>query len=409
MKKYQNKSVLVVDGGGLFSPLAELLTKDFGRVGYFIDWQSGFADGRELLIGTGLKDVEKVKYFWDVVNEFDLFVFPDVWAGDMQEYLRSIGKRVWGAGKASSLELFRWKTREIMKEVGLPTKDAWAVTGITKLRDMLKTKKDVFVKISQFRGIHETFHSENYRQVKGLLDELESKFGAMLETIPFIVEEGIPDAREIGYDGFCIDGQFPKKAFIGVEIKDKAYLGKVINYDDLPDTVKDVNDKLAPYMKGYRQLFSTEVREKDGKGYLIDLTCRQPSPAGEPELHVMENLAEVMWEGSGGVLIEPEYRAKYVAQIILCSNWAMCHFQLVEFPEEVRPFVKLYNHAIIDGKDYVVPQIAPMKELGSVIGFGNTPEEAIKMAQKNAEKVDGFDVEKEVESLDKAAKLMEKT
>ena len=407
--KYQDKSVLVIDGSCLFSPLAELLTKDFGKVGYFIDWQSGFADGRELIIGTGLKGVEKVKYLWDVVDEYDLFVFPDVWAGDLQEYLRRAGKRVWGTGKASSLELFRWKTRELMKKAGLPMKDAEVVNGMSNLRGVLKQRSDVFVKISQFRGIHETFHSENYGQVKGLLDELESKFGSMLETIPFVVEESIPDAKEIGYDGFCIDGKFPNKAFVGAEIKDKAYFGRVVEYDDLPDTVRLVNDKLSPHMEGYRQFFSTEIREQGGKGYPIDLTCRQPSPAGEPELHAMTNLAEVLYEGANGVLIEPEYSAKFVAQIILSSNWAMHHFQMVEFPDKIRPFVKLYNHAIINGKDYIVPQIAPMKELGSVIGLGNTPEEAVKMAKNNAKQIDGFDIEIECDALDEAVKLMEKT
>jgi predicted RNase H-like HicB family nuclease len=402
-----DKKVIVVDGGGLFSPLAERLAKDFEKVGYFVEWQSSFPDGKDLVVGTGIEGVERVKYLWDVIDDYDLFVFPDVWQGDLQEYLRKQGKRVWGTGKASTLELSRWKTKELMKQAGLPSKNDRQVTGITELRAALKTAKDVFVKISQFRGLHETFHSANEADSKGVVDELEAKYGPILELIPFIIEECIPDAMEIGYDGFCIDGEFPDQSFIGIEIKDKAYFGKLINYDDLPESVRKVNEAFAPHMQGYRQFFSTEIREKDGKGYLIDLTCRQPSPAGEPEIHAMDNLAEVLWFGAEGKLVQPKYSAKFVAQVILCSDWAQNHIQMVEFPDEVRPFVKLYNHAIIEGKDYVINQPYVMKQIGSVIGLGNTPEEAVKMAKENAEKVTGFDIEREVDALDKAVKEME--
>ena len=405
----KEKSVCVYDGGGLFSPLAELLVKDFGRVGYFVPWESSFPDGRELIIGSGLNGVDRIKHFWDEFNDYDLFVFPDVWHGDLQEYLRSSGKRVWGSGNQSMLELSRWHAKELIEKVGLPHKKDWQIQGISKLRDFLKNNTDVFVKVSQFRGLGETFYSKSYEDSKGMLDELESKNGAMMDVIYFVVEQAIPDALEIGYDGFSIDGKFPKKAFIGVEIKDKAYFGKLVDYDDLPESVRMVNDKFSSNMDGYRQFFSTEVREKDGKGYLIDLTCRQPSPAGEPELHTMKNLAEVLWEGADGKLVEPDYSSKFIAQVILCSEWAQSHFQPVHFPEEIRPFVKLYNHAIIEGVDYVINQVPKMKQIGSVIGLGNTPEEAIKTAKDNALKVSGFDIESEVDALDQAVKEMEES
>jgi hypothetical protein len=400
---------ILIRDNGLFVSLAELLARAEGveKVGYFCDWESSFPDGRELVIGTGLEGIARVKYFWDEVDDYDLIVFPDVWGGDLQEYLRKQGRRVWGAGRNASLELARWKTKEKLKELGLPDNEAAQVHGIDNLRSYLKENEGVFVKISALRGLGETFESENYVQSKGQLDELEAKFGAMVTQIDFIVEKKIPDAKEVGYDGYCIDGEFPNQSFFGIEVKDKAYFGMLMDYDKLPQSVRDTNTKLSYGMDGYRQFWSTELREKDGKGYLIDATARHASPAGETFCHAFTNLPEILFEGAGGKLVHPKSSAKYAAQIILCSEWAESHMQAVEFPEEIRPFVKLFNHCRIDGVDYVVPQIAQMKQVGSVIGLGNTPDEACNAAKERAKQVKGYDLEAETDALDKAVAEME--
>lgn len=402
-----SKSVLVYDNG-LFISLAERLVGHFGKVGYFCPWVSGFPDGRELVIGSGLEGIDRVKYFWNELNNYDLFVFPDVWDGDVQEYLRSIGKRVWGAGEKSHLELSRWKAKELIKECGLPLVESEKVHGIENLRIYLKENEGVFVKISALRGLGETFASENYEQSKGQLDELRSKYGALMDAIDFIVEKKIPDAEEVGYDGYCIDGEFPNSSFVGVESKDCAYFGQFVDYDELPDSVKEVNTALSYHMEGYRQFWSTEIREKDGAGYLIDITARHASPAGETFIHAANNLPEILWHGAAGELVHMESEFKYAAQIIMCSEWAEEHCQQVTFPEEIRPFVKLYNHCMIDGSDYVVPQIAKMKQIGSVIGLGNTPEEACDAAKEYAEQIKGYDIESEADSLDECVETLAK-
>jgi hypothetical protein len=383
--------------------LAERLVVDFGKVGYFVDWQSGFPDAKELLVGYGLKGVTREKYFWDVVGSYDLIVYPDCWNGDQQEFLRSRGMRVWGAGKNASLELARWDTKSRMEKVKLPVNESEQIHGLENLRVYLQLHDDVFVKISAYRGLGETFESQNYEQSKGQLDELRAKYGPMMDVIDFVVEKKIPDAAEQGYDGYCIDGEFPDHSFFGFEIKDKAYFGKYMEYDELPKDVRDVNTKLSYTMEGYRQFFSTELRNE----FLIDVTARQASPAGETYCHAFKNLAEILWEGAAGVLVHPECDFEYAAQIILCSEWAEEHFQPLEIPEEVRPYAKIYNHAIIDGVDYSVPQIARMKQIGSVVGLGNTPEEACDMAKQHADKIKGYDVDAETDALDKAVKLME--
>lgn len=405
-----DKKVLVYDNG-LFVSLALRLadTEKFNKVDYFREWQDGFTDGRELIIGNGLEDfgVGRLKYFWPSINDYDLFIFPDCWHGDLQVYLRSIGKNVWGGGARSDLELCRWKTKELIGELGLPVNESEKVHGLENLRVYLKENDDVFVKVSALRGLGETFESQNYEMSKGQLDELRSKNGAMMDEIDFIVEKKIPDASEIGYDGYCIDGEFPNSAFVGAEVKDQAYLGKLVDYDELPESVKETNTKLSESMDGYRQFWSTEIREKDGVGYLIDVTARHASPAGETYCQAFDNLPEILYYGAQGQLIHPETETKFCAQIIICSEWAEKHSFPISFPEEIRPFVKLYNHCRIEGVDVVMPQLAAMKQVGSVVGLGKTVEQAVESAKEMAEQIEGYDLEIEADALDKAVLEME--
>lgn len=407
-----DKSALVIDNG-LFVSLAVRLSRDFAKVGYFYEWQSGFPDGRELIIGEGIPGITREKYLWDVIDDYDLFIFPDVWNGDLQEHLRRLGKRVWGTGHGSWVELSRWRLRNQFQELGLDENPTVQVEGTQELRKYLKDHKDQFVKVSSFRGIGETWFSENLEMSEFQIRDYEQRLGAMAETMRFICENAIPKALEVGYDGYCIDGQFPDSAIVGVEIKDQAYFGEFRKYDQLPENVREVNASMGKVMEQfqYRQFFSTEIREKDGKSYLIDTTARHASPAGEIYCEMFDNLAEILWQGSAGILVNPRTKNgdKFGAQIILTSEWyALSNWQPMRFPEELRPHLKLYYPCRINGIDYCVPQLAHMKQLGSVVATGKTPEAAIKLCKERAEQIKGFDLETEAGALDKALEEMKK-
>lgn len=408
----KDKSVLVVDRG-LFVSIAESLVGVFGKVGYFAFWESGFTDGRELVLGQGLDGIDRVKYFEKDYHNYDLLVFPDVYDGWMIKDLRDAGLRVWGSGVGSELETLRWKTKERFKELGLPVNESHRVEGVNGLRKFLKeTDKDWYVKVSLLRGLGETWHANGYDQSKGFIDDFESKNGALSHVIHFILESPIEDADEIGYDGYCVDGQFPETSMYGWEIKDEAYLGTVSSYENLPKEVRAVNDALSPVMLElqYRNFFSTELRNE----YCIDPSCRHASPAGEVLVENIENLGDVLWEGAEGRLVQPVFRKKYGAQIILSSEWARDHWQMVKFPDDIRQYVKLYNHCRIDDgngiADYVVPQFVPhfdrMKEIGSVVALADDPQEAIDLCKERAETVKGFKVTFDGDALDQAAEEM---
>jgi len=235
--------------------------------------------------------------------------------------------------------------------------------------------------------------------------------GAFKKIAEFIVEDEIPDAVEIGYDGYSIGGQFARGAIVGVEIKDRAYLGRTMRYSSLPENVREVNDKLSPILKreGHRGFISTEIREtKDGRAYLIDPCQRAGSPPSELYQNLIGNLGEVIWYGAQGLMIEPEYTDKWGAEVLLISEWADTHWQHVKFPEEFADNIKLRNFCVIDGETFVIPQNAGAPEIGAVVATGPTAAAAIKECKRIAEMVDGYSIEKPIEALDKAKEELDK-
>jgi hypothetical protein len=346
------------------------------------------------MVGTGLRNVERIEDMWRVVDEVDFIVFPDVGFYQLAEWLRGHGYKVWGAGLGEKLEVQRWRAKETMKELGLPVGECALVTGMTALRNYIKENKDVYVKISGFRGIAETFSAETYDLVAPRLAELELELGGAAEVFPFIVEHKVDSVVEAGYDGFCVNGKFPATCLTGVEVKDKGYLGAVRDYKKLSEPVKEINDKLAPFLKeaGYCQFFSTEVRVTDeGTPYLIDLTTRCPAPPSALYWEMIENVGEIVEAGANGMLVEPVWRAKYGALAIIHSSFAEERWCPVSRDESVRQWVKFRNYCEIEGQGYIIPTDGVrMCEIGDVIGIGDTIEEAIEACQEHAKGVKGF-------------------
>jgi phosphoribosylamine-glycine ligase len=404
-----SKTVLIFDYGQ-FVELAITLSKSFGRTLYYAPWiAGGNPTSRMLRIGQGFEGVERVEEIWPHIDDVDLFVFPDVYEAGLQEYLVGLGKRVWGCRSGAELELDRPASKELSKKLGIDIAPYTVVEGFDALRKHLKTHKDVFVKISGTRGDMETFHSPDYAATEQRLDELEHNLGAHKKIMEFVVEDAINDAVEIGYDGYTVDGRFPQMALAGVEAKCKAYVGRTMRYRELPKDVRSINDKLAPALQkyGYRGFLSTEIRCNDDGAYLIDPCARCGTPPNEVYQVMIKNLAEILWEGAQGVMLEPEYAAKCGAMVLLQSEWGEDNWQHVSFPESIRAYVKLHNATVIDGEYYVVPHMDRRAQIGAVIGMGDTADAAIKQCKERAEQVEGYTIEKPVAALDEAREQLD--
>jgi hypothetical protein len=409
MVDLRKKTCLVYESG-VFVSIAETLAKSFGRVLYYCPWTSGMPKSNALLIGEGIDGIERVRSPWEFFDQIDIWVFPDVYEGELQEWLVSQGKRVWGCRMGGELEIDRPKSKEISRKLGIDIGPYKVITGLDALRSYLKMNDDQFVKVSGQRGDMETFGAKTYEKVEPRLDELEHNLGALKKVMKFTVEQGIPDAIETGYDGYCIDGKWPKGAMTGVEVKDEAYLMKTVRWSELPEQVRSVNEKLSPALKkyGYRGFISTEVRcTEDGKAYLIDPCCRAGSPPNELYQLMMANMAEAIWYGAEGIVIEPEFRAKWGAEVLLISEWADQNWMHVSFPDEIADNVKLRNFCIIEGEYYVIPQWTGCAEIGAVVAMGNTPDEAIAECKRICELVEGHLLDKPVDALDIAREQLE--
>ena len=165
--------IVRIYGYGLFECFMALRLKEsFGRVELFVPWKGSYPTPIKTLIGEGLSGVVKVDNFFRDINKVDLFCFFDVGDGDIQDYLRSNGKRVFGTGKGDALEYDRVGFKKVLEKVGLPVAPYKVVKGIIELRKELEKDENNgrWVKVSTFRGICETFQSKGIKYSQPKLD-----------------------------------------------------------------------------------------------------------------------------------------------------------------------------------------------------------------------------------------------
>lgn len=315
-----------------------------------------------------------------------------------------MGKPVWSAFYGEDLELDRLEAKQIMERVGLPVNDYEVVYGMDELREYLQANDDQYVKIPKLRGLTETFHAKSYDLVKVKLDDMEHKLGGAAKVQQFICEGNIEAITETGYDGWCIEGQFPKTSVVSCEIKDCGSASVIKPYGLLPKEVREVNDKLSPVLAayGYQGFWSTEIRVTKKSFFATDFTCRGASPCGENLQELFSNMGEVIEAGANGVIVEPKPKAKYAVQAVIESPFAEEHWLPINIPEEIREYVKLYNSCVIEGQEYIVPTAVDMPQCGSVVCTGDSLDAAIKGVENYAEQIEAYQLKVNLEALSQA-------
>lgn len=391
MKSVEDVTACVVDYGNTIS-LADKLGEQMEKVYYYSPCEKEeYQAAGDCVIGSGLKNAERIDDFFapEIFDTIDLFVFPDIGWGGLQKHLRNLGKAVWGAMGFDDLELYRGHFLDVLKAVGLPIIQSKKITGLTNLIEHLKKNDDKWVKIERYRRNMETWHHLDMEHSARMLDILAVMFGGVKDSLQFIVQDNLKSELEIGYDGWCIDGEFPPTSYQGYEGKDELYLGSLLPDADLPEEVRLVNSKMAPLMReyGYRNWWATEIRIVKGVPYFIDPTARMPGLTGEHQQETCLNLGDVIWHGANGEMIEPEWLCKFAAEATLhydlkASTVSTAHeWKSLRFPKKVERWLKLANYCIIDG----VYQFRPHRtnEIGPVIGIGDSVEESIEHLMEN--------------------------
>jgi hypothetical protein len=397
MKKVTDVTACVIDFGTFLS-VAEILAETMTTVYYHTPIDMEFLDVRESIKGSGLKQVKRLDDIFDpdVLENIDLFVFPDIGFAGLQRYFRKLGKAVWGHLGATELELYRTKFLDMLEDTGLPMVHNERIVGLTALGKYLKGNEDVWVKIDRFRYNMETWQNRTWEQSQRTLESLAVILGGMKEEVTFIVQDNIESDIEVGYDGWCIDGKYPEASFQGYEKKNQSYLGSVIAWDDLPDEIRVVNEALAPVLAdyGYRCWLSTEIRIVDGVPYFIDITPRMAGQTCEHQLETISNLADVIWQGANGVVVQPRFLWNFAAEATLHydsdtksyrDQTVLDEWKSLNPPEDIMSWVKFYHYCQING-EYQFPQ-RHTDEVGVVLGVGDDIEDAIENLKANFDKL----------------------
>ena len=410
MSEISDKTVLVCDHS-LFLGMAQRLARaGFKRVLYFTNWEEGFSTLTDNIVGDGMEDegIERCEDIWPLIDkkEVDLVCFPDIQNAGLQLHLESLGLRVWGSRAADKLEWNREFLKKTQSDLKMLVPKHRLIVGLDNLRAYLKDNENKYIKFSKYRGMMETRKHINYALSEQWLDLMAYKWSPFKSWLRFIVEDELETDIELGFDGYCIDGEFPNEAVSGIEKKDAGYLGAVMPYSEMPDELLDCQEELVPFLKQnrYRNQFSTEVRIKDGKSYLTDPTMRHASPAGECLLELLDNFGEIVWGGAAGEMVQPKFSAKFAVQTMISHKDDEDGWRAIQIPEEVTRWVKLYR-ACDNGEAYQIAPISPhFAEIGSVIGIGNTIEEAMTRLKSNIDKIKDNPIEVSADSLYAAIK-----
>ena len=407
---YPTKSACVIDNG-LFCELGRTLSRSFEKVFYTSPWVADFPSSFKTEIGEGFLEYERIGDIWGVIDDVDLFIFPDLNQGKLQEYLASQGKRVWGARTGDELETLRVDAKEYFTKLGLLQAPYEVVKGIEALRKYIQKRgrDKLWVKISMTRNDTETFPVEGYEGSKNRLDRFESELGPAAQHMEFMVEDDLPDTLDVAIDTYSIDGKFPSWATLGTEKKDEGYICAVQEWARIPKRLTSIYETLSETLKKYqyRNMLSLESRIDAGKTYLCDPCCRGGSPPFELQLNMIKNLDEIMWEGADGKLVEPEFNGKYGAEFIIESKWAINNPLLVEFPEKYRENLK-FRYATQFGKElWIMPQKSDGPEIGAVVVCGDSLDACFEEAKEIAEQVKGTKLEVSISSMDGLKKNLE--
>lgn len=385
MTKKINKSVCVIDHCE-YTFIAAELTKYFDKVYYASDYSSGFPYIGAELLGSGIEGVTKILDVQDYEDEIDVFIFPDLYFCPLAERLKREGRLVWGSGKMEYIERDRKLFLEKLKECGLPVPDTDFIKGLDKLMSYLEGKEDVWVKLSEFRGVAETFHYIDKRYNEFLINEIKTKLGCFKDEVDFQVQKPIETVIEYGSDGYIIDGKFPDYHFLGFEKKAVQYIGKFVNRHDTFKERNEICDKWGKILKenDYTGFYSDEVRVDDkGTHLFIDPCCRCPFPATASWLHAVTNWGNIIWDGVNGKLTEMKSQYKYVAEIVLKT--ACKEFTPLYYENSKDGVFMPTTYSVRDNIAYRVPEnqlYCDSNKAGSAVGGGNTLEEAIENCTK---------------------------
>jgi hypothetical protein len=383
VKKISEVTALVCDHGR-FVHVARCLGQQMAKVYYTSPEERDNPLIREASVGEGFPEIERVKSAWEVKDECDVVVFPDIGFECMQRELRYQGIPVWGPGDASYLESHKGIFLDALKETDLPVAPHVVIKGLTNLMIHLKEEEDKYIKIDTFRGDWETMHWTCWEEMEGELDSYAVRFGPLKDQITFYVFDSIESEVEDGIDACRVGGQWPETVLHGMECKDKAFIGTMTEFAEIAEEVRRVNEVFGPILdrmtQGGAMKFSTEVRiTEDKQSFFIDPTCRFGSPPSQGECLLIKNLPEIIYRGAMGQLVEPETEDDFVVQAFLSVCGDRDEWKSLSLDHELDDAIKGGFCCQVDDRLCLMPMTEyHTSEVGYLVATGKTMKAAIE-------------------------------
>lgn len=398
MSDLSSKVALVRDGG-FFLGVARRLAKDFGRVYYCPHYRQNNPSLHEAIIGNGCGDIVYCDDLWLIKNKVDTWVFPDIGFRGEQKELRDQGRDVWGSHDGMLLEQNREYFVKVLGDLGLDVAPHEIVVGVTALRDFLKDKQDIFIKISKWRATWETYHWRSWEQDSHRLDSWAVKFAGVKEKIRFLCFYKIDTVLEIGGDTYNVRGEWPEQMLHGIECKDAAYFSAVTPRTKMPKELTHIMDAFTPLLQraGYCCQWSMEVRVAEDGIFFIDATTRGGLPSTASFL-AAKNTSEVIYHGAMGHMVQVDYGFKFSAECMVKIHGEDGASDTIVLPEELKEPLVLADCYEVEGQPWFPADDKPIEEIGWLRATGDTPTEVAKEMNRLADMLpDGADAA--VESL----------
>ncbi len=355
---------------------------------------------RQGAIGDGFDKIDRVLEFWPHLDNIDLFCFPDCGNSGLQLHLESLGKAVWGSRRGDRLELGREYFMERLGDVGLSVPKFEVVIGLDALREHLKDREDVYVKVSRWRGDFETFHWRTWKMDQEWLDWLGVNFGPVEKLIHFLVFDAIDTDLEIGGDTYCVDGGWPALMLNGVEGKDKTYFSAVTKREAMPEQIQEIFNAMSDELRNtrYRNQISFEDRVVGDEHFYIDATQRGGMPSSCSQYKLWKNFPQIVWSGANGELIDPDPGAMFSIECQITCKCEKDVWVTVELPEELVEHCNFSYCGYLDGCYIFPPDDIHQGELGWFNVTGDDPSGLLQNAKDLADMLpDGLNAD--VESL----------
>lgn len=398
----KNAKVLVCDIGGLFPETAVRIARDVGSVDYFCEWREAFVGITRAKIGDGLEGVRRIDHYEQALDDADLIFVPDTMTGSLVEWLKKHDYPVCGAGSAEKIELDRWYGRNLQKKNDLPVQETHRIIGVEALSKFLKENKNYYVKIDCYRETLESFKHTDWKSSEQQVDELAFKLGPYKYDFPFTVEE-ILDGKEPGIDGITFDGNLMYPTQGGYESKGVGIIERTYrDSKELPAALHMVNEGLSSEFNKHKTRFFFSLEMKIGNDkipYIIDPTIRLAAPGTSAiQTEAIQNYTAVIYGLATGNPIQPVIQEKYWAAVAGESSHADKRWLNVEFPKELRQFIKFRMGAKKNGEFYACPGFP---SICTVIGSGDTIDAAIGQVKERSEQVKAAGLHFDVDGLSK--------